>query len=134
MCIRDRSRANSTEFVPNTPHPVIDIMADQIDITDKGGTMRLGGYPCVLKPGTRAAAAYGAVSYTHLDVYKRQDRWCLVVSHDGRENSLQIHQDVSLFATVLSDGNALNYTLLTDRSAYLQAVSYTHLDVYKRQR
>ena len=58
------SRANSTEFVPNTPHPVIDIMADQIDITDKGGTMRLGGYPCVLKPGTRAAAAYGVAEIT----------------------------------------------------------------------
>lgn len=58
------SRANSTEFVPNTPHPVIDIMADQIDITDKGGTMRLGGYPCVLKPGTRAAAAYGVSEVT----------------------------------------------------------------------
>jgi CTP synthase len=34
-------------------------MPDQLDITDKGGTMRLGAYPCVLKPGTKAAAAYG---------------------------------------------------------------------------
>ena len=53
------SGANSTEFAPNTPHPVIDFMPDQLDITDKGGTMRLGVYPCVLVPGTRAAAAYG---------------------------------------------------------------------------
>ncbi len=52
------SGANSTEFDPETPHPVIDYMPDQVDVTDKGGTMRLGGYPCVLKPGTRAAAAY----------------------------------------------------------------------------
>lgn len=52
--------ANSTEFNEHTSHPVIDIMPDQRDITDKGGTMRLGVYPCTLKPGSRAAAAYGA--------------------------------------------------------------------------
>ncbi|NJN19428.1 MAG: CTP synthase [Oscillochloris sp.] len=52
--------ANSTEFEPHTPHPVIDLMPDQRDITDKGGTMRLGTYPCVLVPGTHAQAAYGA--------------------------------------------------------------------------
>jgi CTP synthase len=52
--------ANSTEFDQATTHPVIDIMPDQRDITDKGGTMRLGVYPCVLKPGSRAAAAYGS--------------------------------------------------------------------------
>lgn len=51
--------ANSTEFDPHTPHPVIDLMPDQRDITEKGGTMRLGVYPCVLVPGTRAHAAYG---------------------------------------------------------------------------
>lgn len=53
------NEANSTEFAPHTPHPVIDFMPDQLDITDKGGTMRLGAYPCVLKPDTRAEAAYG---------------------------------------------------------------------------
>ncbi|GAC1537171.1 MAG: CTP synthase [Herpetosiphon sp.] len=52
--------ANSTEFDPHTPNPVIDFLPDQLDITDKGGTMRLGHYPCVLVPGTRAAAAYNA--------------------------------------------------------------------------
>jgi CTP synthase len=51
--------ANSTEFAPHTPHPVIDLMPDQRDITEKGGTMRLGLYPCVLEPGTLARAAYG---------------------------------------------------------------------------
>ena len=50
--------ANSTEFNPSTPHPVIDLMPDQRDITDKGGTMRLGLYPCQLQPGTVAAEAY----------------------------------------------------------------------------
>jgi CTP synthase len=50
---------NSTEFDPQTPYPVIDLMPDQRETTDKGGTMRLGLYPCFLVPGTKAAAAYG---------------------------------------------------------------------------
>jgi CTP synthase len=51
--------ANSTEFDRSTPHPVIDLMPEQRDISDMGGTMRLGVYPCRLQPGTKAAAAYG---------------------------------------------------------------------------
>ena len=50
---------NSTEFDPTTPYPIIDLMADQKDITNMGGTMRLGLYPCALVPGTKAHAAYG---------------------------------------------------------------------------
>jgi len=50
--------ANSTEFNPSTIHPVIDLMPEQRDIVDKGGTMRLGLYPCRLVPGTIAAKAY----------------------------------------------------------------------------
>jgi CTP synthase len=42
----------------DTPHPVIDFMEEQKQITRKGGTMRLGGYPCKLKKGSRAAAVY----------------------------------------------------------------------------
>ena len=51
--------ANSTEFDPETAHPVIDLMLDQRSVNDMGGTMRLGNYPCVLAHGTRAAKAYG---------------------------------------------------------------------------
>lgn len=58
-CLPGGEQANSTEFDPHTPMPVIDFMPDQLDITDKGGTMRLGIYPCVIQPGTRAAEAYG---------------------------------------------------------------------------
>lgn len=50
--------ANSTEMNPRTQHNVIDLMADQEDVHDMGGTQRLGAYPCKLKPGTVAAAAY----------------------------------------------------------------------------
>jgi CTP synthase len=52
------AKANSTEFDPESPHPVIDIMADQIGV-EKGGTMRLGRYPCKIVPGTLAAEVYG---------------------------------------------------------------------------
>ncbi len=51
--------ANSTEFDAFTPHPVIDLLPEQRDIADKGGTMRLGSYPCVLDPGSLASRAYG---------------------------------------------------------------------------
>ncbi len=51
--------ANSTEFDAFTPHPVIDLLPEQRDINDKGGTMRLGSYPCVLEEGTVAHRAYG---------------------------------------------------------------------------
>lgn len=51
--------ANSREFQEQTPYPVIDFMPDQSDDTAKGGTMRLGAYPCTILPGTKLAACYG---------------------------------------------------------------------------
>jgi len=51
--------ANSTEVQKDCPHPVIDLMPDQRGVKDKGGTMRLGAYPCALTSGSRAAALYG---------------------------------------------------------------------------
>jgi len=50
---------NSTEFAPDTPYPVIDLLPEQKSLNDKGGTMRLGNYPCQLVPESRAAEAYG---------------------------------------------------------------------------
>ncbi|MFZ2487825.1 MAG: CTP synthase [Anaerolineae bacterium] len=60
-------RANSTEFDPGTPDPVIDLMPDQRDLANLGGTMRLGAYPCILQPDTHAATAYdrGEISERH---------------------------------------------------------------------
>ncbi|NCZ87892.1 MAG: hypothetical protein EBY92_01640, partial [Actinobacteria bacterium] len=64
--------ANSTEFNPATPDPVIDLMNDQREVTDKGGTMRLGAYYAVLQPGTKVANAYGepVVSERHRHRYE----------------------------------------------------------------
>jgi len=65
MCIEfarnvlNHEDANSSEFDRSTSAPVIDLMLDQRSITDMGGTMRLGLYPCLLQKGTKAAAAYG---------------------------------------------------------------------------
>jgi CTP synthase len=50
-------KANSTEFDPESPHPVIDIMPDQVGV-EMGGTMRLGHYPCKIQPNTLAAEVY----------------------------------------------------------------------------
>ena len=51
--------AHSSELDPDTKHPVIHLMPDQEDVSDLGGTLRLGSYPCVLADGTRAKEAYG---------------------------------------------------------------------------
>lgn len=64
--------ADSTEFAPETGHPVIDLMEEQRGITQKGGTMRLGAYPCELKKGSLAAKLYKAeaISERHRHRYE----------------------------------------------------------------
>jgi CTP synthase len=51
--------ANSVEFDENTPYPIISLMSEQRDVTEMGGTMRLGAYPCDLQTNTLAARIYG---------------------------------------------------------------------------
>jgi CTP synthase len=63
--------AHSTEMDPNTPHPVIDLMEEQKKVTAKGGTMRLGSYPCVITPGSLASKAYGS----NLISERHRHRW-----------------------------------------------------------
>ena len=64
--------ANSSELDPNTTHPVIDLMPEQKNVTDLGGTMRLGAYPCTLRPDSKAAALYGTdqISERHRHRYE----------------------------------------------------------------
>ena len=88
--------ANSSEFVPNGPTSVIDLMHDQRAVADKGGTMRLGCYPCMLEKGSRAHEAYGRLEvqerhrhrYEFNNAYRdRLTKYGLVlsgVSPDGR--------------------------------------------------
>lgn len=63
--------ASSTEFEPDSPHPVISLMDEQSRIVDKGGTMRLGAYPCTLKAGSRARAAYRTTDISE----RHRHRW-----------------------------------------------------------
>ena len=72
--------ANSTEFDEKTPHPVIDLMEEQRGITQKGGTMRLGAYPCELKKGSLAAKLYGAAHISE----RHRHRYELAYDSDGR--------------------------------------------------
>ncbi|MGE5405727.1 MAG: CTP synthase [Candidatus Saccharibacteria bacterium] len=72
--------ANSSEINPNSTHPVIDLMPEQTQIQDKGGTMRLGGYPCKLIPGTKAAKAYGSE-----DIVIERHRHRYEVNNDFRQ-------------------------------------------------
>jgi len=63
--------ANSSEFDRATPHAVIDLMNEQRSITDMGGTMRLGLYPCNIRPDSKAAAAYGVAQIEE----RHRHRW-----------------------------------------------------------
>ncbi|MEY1637994.1 CTP synthase [Tenuifilum osseticum] len=69
--------ANSTEMVRTTPYPVIDLMEDQKGITDMGGTMRLGAYPCVVTKGSNAYKAYKKLEFSerHRHRYEFNNRY-----------------------------------------------------------
>ncbi len=79
-------RASSTEFDPQTPDPVIDLMPEQKEIHQMGGTMRLGVYPCTLAPGTLAARAYGSelvVQERHRHRYELNNDYRQALSEKG---------------------------------------------------
>ncbi len=69
--------AHSSEMLPDTPYPVIDLLEEQKSITDKGGTMRLGAYPCELKKSSKVHAAYGKqkISERHRHRYEFNNKY-----------------------------------------------------------
>jgi CTP synthase len=77
--------ANSLEFDRNAPFPVIDLMPDQKGVLEKGGTMRLGAYPCVLEKSSIAADAYGAtqISERHRHRYEVANKYREVMVQKG---------------------------------------------------
>lgn len=77
--------AHSTEFRPDTIYPVIDLMPEQKHIDDKGGTMRLGAYPCKLKEGTLSAKAYGQslISERHRHRYEFNNEFREILEQHG---------------------------------------------------
>ena len=79
------ANANSVEFDERTPHPVISLMESQVQIQDKGGTMRLGAYGCVLKSGSLAAKLYGKdeISERHRHRYEVNNAYRSRLSDGG---------------------------------------------------
>ena len=78
-------KANSAEFVPNTPYPVIDLLGDQDTKGDKGGTMRLGEYRCQLRKNSNAFKAYGMreVYERHRHRYEFNNRYRIQLEEAG---------------------------------------------------
>ncbi|ADY51638.1 CTP synthase [Pseudopedobacter saltans DSM 12145] len=89
--------AHSTEMNENTPHPVINIMEEQKGVTEKGGTMRLGAYPCELKKGTKAHAIYGKnkISERHRHRYEFNNKY------------LQQYEEAGMIASGVNPDNSL---------------------------
>jgi len=90
-------KANSSEFDALTAHPVIDLMPDQHGVTNMGGTMRLGLYPCKLGKGTRAGKAYG------VDLIEERHRHRFEVNNSYRETL----QDFGMVFSGVSPDNRL---------------------------
>ena len=95
--------ANSTEFDEQTAHPVIDLMEEQRGITQKGGTMRLGAYPCVLKAGSLAAKIYGGAR--HATTISERHRHRYELAHAGEAQ--QAIEAAGLVASGLSPDGKL---------------------------
>lgn len=79
------SGANSTEFSPDTPYPVIHLMDEQRSITDKGGTMRLGAYECVIPENSECHRIYGAgrISERHRHRYEFNPEYMSILDEKG---------------------------------------------------
>jgi CTP synthase len=77
--------ASTTEKDPDTPNPVIDLMEDQKNLDVKGGTMRLGSYPCTLKEGTLAQKCYGKkeISERHRHRYEYNNKYLAEFERNG---------------------------------------------------
>ncbi len=77
--------AGSSEFDPDCPAPVIDLLPEQRSVRTKGATMRLGAFPCTLQPGTLAADAYGTleISERHRHRYEFNNEYRAQLSESG---------------------------------------------------
>ena len=77
--------ANSTELNPHTKSPVIDLMLDQVNIENLGGTMRLGAYPCAIEPGTLASKIYGSplIHERHRHRYEFNNEYRKKITENG---------------------------------------------------
>ncbi|MCA6073597.1 CTP synthase [Fulvivirga sedimenti] len=94
-------KASSTELDEKTPDPVIDLMDEQKNIIDKGGTMRLGAYPCDLQKGSKAMAAYGKskISERHRHRYEFNNKYLKRMEAKGMK-AVGINPDTGLVEVI----------------------------------
>jgi CTP synthase len=110
--------ANSTEIDPDTVHPVIDILPEQKEITDKGGTMRLGAYPAVIKDGTIVQSLYHSseVSERHRHRYEVNPEYHSTITEKGM-----------VFPGTSSDGRLVEFIELPDLKFFVATQAHPEL-------
>lgn len=110
--------ANSTEIDPNTPYPVIDILPEQREIVDKGGTMRLGAYEAVLKEGTLVRRLYGAdrASERHRHRYEVNPKYHEILQEHGM-----------VFSGISEDGRLVEFIELADHRYFVATQAHPEL-------
>ncbi len=101
---------SSTEFNPTTDYPVIDLLPEQRDVASKGGTMRLGLWPCCLKPGSLALGAYGK------EVVFERHRHRFEVNNEFREG---LEQAGAVFSGLSPDGRLVEIMELREHPWFL---------------
>lgn len=97
--------AHSTEFDKNTPYPIIDLLPEQENVDELGGTLRLGQYPCTLKPGTKAYEAYGQ------DEISERHRHRYELNNEFRE---QLEENGLIVSGISPDGKLVEIVELKD--------------------
>ena len=110
--------ANSSEFNVFTEHPVIDLMPDQADVTDKGGTMRLGLYPARLEEGSKVRAAYG----TEIAYERHRHRFEVNNAYRDRLSAAGM-----AFSGVSPDGRLVEYIELRDHPWFVATQAHPEL-------
>ncbi len=112
------SGANSTEMDPGTPHPVIDILPEQRTVKDKGGTMRLGAYPALLKEGSLVRELYGReeVSERHRHRYEVNPDYHAVIQEHGM-----------LFSGISRDGRLVEFIELPGHCCFVATQAHPEL-------
>jgi len=110
--------ANSTEIDPNTPYPVINIMPDQKNIDNKGGTMRLGSYPALIQEGTLVHSLYGKSNVTerHRHRYEVNPDYHSIITENGM-----------VFSGSSIDGKLVEFIELPDRDFFVATQSHPEL-------
>ena len=112
------SDAHSIELNPRTVHPVIDLMPDQADIEDIGGTLRLGSYPCVLKEGTRSYNVYGE------DTIHERHRHRYEVNNDYRN---VLEENGMVLSGMSPDGRIVEMIELKDHPFFIATQAHPEL-------